>query len=96
MAHTPESPGCQCSICLANAPAAKAAHRVRDAAPDMLDVLLQVAENEECVCGECTECLQSRSGHDAQFTIAKKHEYTPRAPCLGCQVDAAIKLAEGE
>ena len=74
----------------------QATRQAQAAAPAMLAVLKLVAENEECVCGECTECLQSRSGHDAQFTIAKKHDYKPLAPCLGCQVSEAIAKAEGE
>ena len=66
------------------------------AAPDMLDALLLVAENEECVC-VCAKCSFNTDYHNAETLKAlgvAGHDYTPPALCLGCQVDAAIKLAE--
>ena len=64
---------------------------VRAAAPTMLDVLKLI--DEECVCagGRCAVC-----GNPAEYhPSSAKHDYVSPAPCLGCQVDAAIKLAEG-
>ncbi len=68
--------------------------RLIAAAPDMLDVLKLVAENEQCAC-QCKTCGYP-NGYHPNTTPIDVHEYTPPAPCLGCQVDAAIALAEGQ
>lgn len=61
------------------------------AAPNMLSALKLVAENEECVCGDgrCARCGGAEDIHPSQT-----HEFISPEPCLGCQVDAVIKLAE--
>ena len=66
------------------------------AAPAMLDVLKLVAE--KCSCAGCAVCGKPKnSHHDSPYRkgYGVYHDHSPPAPCLGCQVDAAIKLAEG-
>ena len=61
----------------------------------MLDVLLLVAENENCVC-QCKTCGYP-SGYHPNTTPIDAHDYkAPASSCLGCQVDAALALAEGQ
>ena len=66
---------------------------LKEANRAMLDVLLLVQDGESCVCAGCARC---NGEMEHAYTSRPGHEYKPPAPCLGCQVDAAIKLASGE
>ena len=73
------------------------------AAPTMLETLKLI--EEECVCDDfenrCKRCGWARERHippEGDYVPPEHklggHDYITPKPCLGCQVSAAIKLAE--